>query len=104
MKTTEFGVSISKKVDVGFAPYMAYLASLNGRGPAFGTRENSTVELTLWAKAQLGEEEDLGAEVDSLARTLEAMIDRQLQGMGVQPSGPEDVFIEKKVAVAEGEW
>ncbi len=108
MEITEFGVNVTKKLDAGYQPYMAYLDTLNGRGPAFGTRENSTCEISLWAKAVLGQGEDLDTAAAELADQLSDLIDEKMRAMhpGAFDGGPaldDYAFVEAKVITTESE-
>lgn len=58
METTEVGVSVTIKRDVGYEPYIQYIQSLNGANPPFGTRDHSTQEINLWQKAIVEEGDD----------------------------------------------
>ena len=81
MKYTEIGASVKREIDVGYVPYMRYLASLNGRGPAFGTREQSKAEVTLWAKVQIDEGDDVAKATSKLIERLDDAVLEQLKRM-----------------------
>lgn len=78
MKVFEAGVNVSLKLDIGFIPYMHYLESLNGRNPAFGTKDNSSVEIGMWAKVQIGEDEAVRDVLEGLGEELEQIVADQL--------------------------
>lgn len=100
MKVTEFGVSVTRKVDLGFAPYMELLESLHGRSPAFGTRENTTFEMTHWGKAQLEEGEELQVKAAELTYIILETIDKQMDAEGIEKADEMATF--NKVEIVEG--
>ncbi|HMN10993.1 MAG TPA: hypothetical protein PKD55_01560 [Bellilinea sp.] len=80
MKVTEIGASVSREIDTGYAPYMRYLESLGGRSPAFGTREQSKAQVTLWAKATI-EGDDPNAAIEFLVAAVDAKVVEALSAM-----------------------
>lgn len=81
MKVFEIGASVAIKLDTGYAPYMRYLETLSGRGPAFGTRENSQSEVTLWAKAAIDEGENPDEAMGELVKRLDTQVRAHLASM-----------------------
>jgi hypothetical protein len=65
-KVTVVSVKFSRRLDLGYPPYIKYLQTLGTRTPPFGTRDNSNMELDLYISAELGE----GGDVDEAAREL----------------------------------
>ncbi len=82
MKVFEVGVSVNKKIDIGYRPYLQYLESLSGRRPEFGTRENSTIELSGWAKAEVGEGEDMQVAISALIQSVNQVLENEAAAMG----------------------
>lgn len=99
MKIEKIGASVTRKVDVGYRPYMEYLESLHGRNPAFGTRENSQTELSLWGTAIIEE----GDDVDEVSEKLVDRLDGQVTAFfgntlaGTPASADDYTYTEVKV-------
>ncbi len=97
-KVTVVSVKLSRKYDLGFAPYMAYMKSLNGRAPAFGTRDNSNMELDVYLSAELGTEDtvdEVGAVLVDRARGILDNGVAQIMGIAPLPEETEMLSIEK---------
>ncbi len=109
MKVKEIGVSISKKLDVGFIPYKKYLEELSGRPAPYGSRNNSNTELTFWQKAEIEEGEDADQALQAMAQGLNTLIDELLKGVypeAFDEETPQDqyLFDSAKTMAQDGEW
>lgn len=108
MKVTTVSVKFSRRVDLGYKPYIEYLKALGNRPVPFGTRDNSNMETDLYISAEVDEGESaelVGAELLVRAR---GMIDQNMGyilGTAEAPTSEENFVIEKtEVVRVQGEF
>lgn len=114
MKKTEFGVNVTRKIDVGFRPYIHLLATeYRNRPVPFGIRENTTFEMSVWAKGVLEEGDELQEQAAVLIEDCRAVINDTLISAGIkqapadhQSNDPNALADHEDVVVTEGktEW
>lgn len=104
----EIGATVEVELDTGYKPYMDYLATLNGRPPAFGTRNNERKKLALWGKCLVPEGADPQEAAQGLMATLQSLVYQQLAVEGVKVDEPDAaVYVSTKVSTqigGGGEW
>lgn len=92
MKIEKVGVKVGRKLDIGFAPYMQYLDEIKPKSPAFGTRENSNVEIEFYVGALMEDGDDLLAVLVDLKDQANQLIDNHLGTHPVLPMGEVEAF------------
>ena len=107
-------VKVSRRVDLGYVPYIVYLKQLNGRPAPFGTRDQSNTEFDVFMSAEVGAgvlPEDV---LYDLATRANEMVDQVVKEaypkaftLAAENDIPEDVFVvgsTKVVAAPAGEF
>ena len=57
-KVTIVSSSFELEADLGFPPYMAYMKSLGGKAPAFGTRDMTKATFRVFMSAEVADGDD----------------------------------------------
>lgn len=103
MKVTTIGVSVSKKLDTGYAPYIEYVQSCRNAKiqVPFGTRENSNIELNVYIGATVDENEDVETSIAELVGRANKMVDESISAIsGISPKElPEEAFTVEKTEI-----
>ena len=108
---TKVSVRLTRKIDLGYEPYMEYLQSLGNRAPAFGTRDQSNTELSAYVEASfpiltLLTEDERIAYIRSLVEKADIEINSFLKARGLVVAIGSDEFVYEPVPdkSKEKEW
>ena len=101
-------VKLSRQVDLGFVPYVAYLKKLNGKQPPFGTRDQSRAEFDLFVSAEVGANDTVDNVAIMLSQKAHELADRILRENYAQAFAeareaevPEEAFTISKTIVEQ---
>ena len=103
MNVTTVSVKFSRRLDLGYPPYIKYLQTLGTRTPPFGTRDNSNMELDLYISAEMTETEDADMVAKELLLQARSIMDQNL-GLVVPAAVlnagvPEEAFMVDKTEI-----
>lgn len=96
---TNVSVKFSRRLDLGYPPYIKYLRELNGRPVPFGTRDNSNLEMDIYISASIGANDSADVVAQELIvkarQLLDANLGLQVSDVGVDP----DAFVVDKTEI-----
>ena len=100
-------VKYSRRVDLGYLPYRAYLKSLNGKPAPYGSRDHSEAEFDVFMSAEVGTDVEPEQVLADLRDEVKAMVDNFLKEafsgtftQARQQDVPEEAFSVSKATVS----
>lgn len=99
-------IKVSRRVDLGYVPFIEYLKRLGNKQAPFGTRDQSNVEFDVFISADMGTNDVVEEVVRSLASRAHNEVSRvmaqlhpEVFGIAVQQDVTEDAFVVGKTIV-----
>ena len=103
-------VKYSRRVDLGYLPYRAYLKSLNGKPAPYGSRDHSEAEFDVFMSAEVGTEVEPEQVLADLKNEVKVMVDNFLKEafsgtftQAKQQEVPEEAFSVSRTTVSRDE-
>ena len=110
VQVTSVSVKLTRRVDLGFAPYIAYLKKLGKNGnPKFGTRDMSQAEMDFFMSATIPVDKLPEEVLYDLTRRANALADQVLReefprafNIAAEVGVADDMFVVSSTNVSQG--